>query len=166
MVIRFMLLGIILTTAASVTAGELLLMNFELASGKSTLHRGKVFITEKKSTWSKGLKRSYLKLRCEQKGNDTEGVRKLYSTVDLFDGLSISHQRAENKVILTVVRSAVKTRLAEIRALSRNECKDMSPIVSSVTKSYNFPADGSGETMLFKEDITFKYTLQSLAKTR
>ena len=157
--IRFFLFAIILTTTASATAGERLLMNFEIVSGANTLHWGKVFVTEKKSSWSKGLKRSYLKLRCQQK--DTEGMRKTYSTVDLFDGLRISHQRVENKIKLTVILSTVKPRLTEIRALSRDECKDMSPIVTSVTKSYNIPAAGSGETLLLSEDITFRYTLQS-----
>lgn len=164
MVMRYLLLAIVLTASLSATAGEPLLMNFELASGENTLHRGKIFITEKKDTWSKGLRRSYLKLRCEQK--DAKDVQKTYSTVDHFDGLKVSHQLVKNKVKLTITRSAVKPRLDEIRALPRGECKEMLPIVTSVTQSYSFPVDGSGETLLFSEGITFKYTLQPLTKTR
>lgn len=164
MKLRFLLLVLVLSASASASAGEILLLNFEFVSGSSTLHRGKVFVTEEKHTWSKGLRRSYLKLRCEQK--DTGGVRKLYSTVDLFDGLSVYHQQVENNIKLTVTRSTVKPRLAEIRALARNECKDMSPVVSEVTKSYSLPVAGSGETLLFSDNETFKYTLQSIAKKR
>ena len=160
--IRFLLFVIMLTTMASATAGEFLLMNFELVSGANVLHRGKLFITEKTDSWSKGLRRSYLKLRCEQKS--PEGMLKTYSTVDLFDGLTISHQLVKNKVNLTVTLSSVKPRLIEIRALSRDECRDMSPIITSQTRAYSFAAAASGETLLFSDDITFKYTLQPLVE--
>ncbi len=61
MKLRFLLFSIILTTTTSAAAGELLLLNFVLTTnGTNTLQRGKVFVTEKMHTWSKGLKLSYL----------------------------------------------------------------------------------------------------------
>lgn len=164
MIIRFLLLAIILTASTGAAADDKWIMSFELASEAKTLYRGNILLAGKKMSWSKGLQRSYLRLRCEQK--DAKEVLKTYSTVDLFDGLRLSYQLVENKVKLSVTHSTVKSRLAEIHALSSGECREMLPIVTSATQSYSLPVNGSGETLLFSEDVTFKYTLQPLTKTR
>jgi len=66
-------------------------------------------------------------------------------------------------VELTVVRNLMQPRLTEIRAQSRNECKDLSPVISTTTLSYSFPAeDGVTETRPFGNDMTFRSTLQSV----
>ena len=100
------------------------------------LERGNILVSQELHTWSKWLKRSYLRLRCQQ--TETGKTQKLYSTVDHFDGLSVSHQLAGNNIELKVVHSMVKPRLAEIHALPKNECKDMSPIVTTVSQNYIF----------------------------
>ena len=117
--------------------------------------------TLKQHTWSKGLQRSYLKLRCKQL--ESGKTEKLLSTVDHFDGFRVTHQLAENEVVLTVVRTIVQPRLTEIRALAKNECKDLSPIVTTTTLSFTLPAvDGNTESCPFGENMIFRATLQSL----
>lgn len=158
MIVRFLLFCIFLTATTSVIATEQFLINFELVRGGNPPERGIILVSEKQHTWSKGLKRSYLRLRCQQ--TEAEKIQKLYSTVDLFAGLSVSHQLVENKVQLTVVRTDVKPRLDEIRALPKNECKELSPIVTTVTQHYSFSSiiDGARETWHFSENATFQVT--------
>ena len=165
MIIRFFLLAIFLTTTTTAIATEQFLLNFELVKGGTIIERGKILVSQKPHTWSKGLKRSYLRLRCQQK--KTGEMQKLYSTVDHFNGLSVRHQLVANNLELTVVRSAVKPRLAEIHALSKSECKDMSPIVTKVTQSYSYPAIGiTKESRPFSDNITFRITTQLLSEKR
>ena len=117
--------------------------------------------SEMQNIWSKGLKRSYLKLRCNL--NESGRLQKFYSTVDYFSGLRVTHQLAENEVVLTVVRTVVQPRLTEIRALAKNECKDLSPIVTTTTLSFSLPAvDGNTESRPFGEDMIFRTALLSL----
>lgn len=156
-IIRFLLFGMFLTTTTSVISAEQFLVNFELVRGKGEFERGEILVSEKSHTWSKGLKRSYLRLRCQQ--TDKGAIQKRYSTVDLFAGLSVSHQLVANNVELTVVRTAVKPRLTEIHALPKGECKEMSPIVTTVTQHYSFSSiDGARETWQFSENETFQVT--------
>lgn len=164
MIIRFLLFAILFTATVSASATEQFLVNFELVrDGSSVLERGKLLVSEKPHTWSKGLKRSYLKLRCQQ--TETGKMQKLYSTVDLFDGLSVSHQLVANNVELTVVSSAIKPRLAEIHALSKSECKEMSPIVTTVSQKYIFPAtDGTKDSWSFSENNTFQVTIKLMSE--
>ena len=160
---RFLLFGIFLTVATSAIAEEQFLVNFELVKGGTIVERGKILVSEKPHIWSKGLKRSYLKLHCQQK--ETGGVQKLYSTVDLFYGLSVSHQRVEDNIQLTVVRSMIKPRLAEIHALAKNECSDMSPVVSKVTQTYSYSAKATfNEQRPFSEDISFRVTIKLMSE--
>ena len=160
MPIRFILLGILLTIAASVNAAERFLLNLELTQGKNKIEMGRTFVSQKPHTWSKGSKRSYLKLGCHQQ--ESGKTQKLYSTVDHFAGLRVTHQLAGNNVELTVVRNVVQPRLVEIRALAKNKCKDLSPIVTTISESYIFPAkDGIDEARPFGENMTFRVTLQS-----
>lgn len=57
------------------------------------------------------------------------------------------HQLAGNNVELIATRTGVKPRLAEIRPPAMNECKDLSPVVTTTTQAYILPAeDGANES--------------------
>lgn len=158
-------IGILLTVPFSANASDRFVLDFRITQGESKVVSGKALVSQKMNTWSRGVKRSYLKLRCQQqKSGSTE---KLYSTVDLFDGLQITHQLVGSKLELTVVRSSVQPRLLEIRALSKHECGDLSPIVTNTTESYSFSAkDGVNETRSFGELMTFRANIQTISQLR
>ena len=161
MITRLLLLGILLTVTISASAAERFSLKIDLAQGEKVVERGRALVSQKQRTWSKGLQRSYLKLRCKQL--ESGKTEKLLSTVDHFDGFRVTHQLAENEVVLTVVRTIVQPRLTEIRALAKNECKDLSPIVTTTTLSFTLPAvDGNTESRPFGENMIFRATLQSL----
>lgn len=163
MIIRFLLFSIFLIMTTSAIAAEQLLLDFKLTQGERNIGAGKVLVSQKLNIWSKGVKRSYLKLRCQQL--KTGKVEKLYSTADHFDGLQITHQLVEGKLELIVVRNTVQPRLVEIRALSKKECRDMSPVVSTTTETYSFPAkDGINESRPFGENMTFWANILSISK--
>lgn len=165
LLLRFTLFVALLATSISVYAAERFLMDFEFTAGEYTVDRGKAIISDKKHTWNKGIERSFLKLTCEQK--KTGKIEKIYSTVDYFTGLSVTHQLVDNNVEITVVRSAVQPRLTEIRALPEGECKDLSPLVTTITKSYIFPAkNDTDESRPFDAATTFRVQMQSLGGTR
>jgi hypothetical protein len=161
--IYFLLSGVLLTAATSVLADDQFLVNFKHVKEGRGLERGNVLVSEKPHTWSKGLKRSYLKLRCQQ--TETGKARKLFSTVDHFAGLSLRHQLTGNNIELVVVRTTVKPVLAEIHALPKNECKDMSPIVTTISQKYSFIAvDGAKESRPFSEKSEFQVTIKLLSE--
>jgi len=150
-----------LATTTSVHATEQFQLSFELIQSEKMLERGMAFVSQKPRTWSKGLQRSYLRLRCRQQ--ESGKIQKSYSTEDHFAGLRVSHQLAGDKVELTVVRNVIQPRLIEIRALSRSECTDMSPIVSTTTQTYSVSAkDGVSESRPFAENMAFRIKLQSI----
>ncbi len=160
MIIRFVILSILLTTGTVAYATDRFLLTFELSSGANKLEQGSDHISRKPHTWNKGLKRSYLKLRCNPRES---GNKKLYSTVDYFHGLSVTHQLKEENIVLTVVHNAVQSRLTEIQALSKNECKDLAPVVTTTTETYHFPAKNViNESRPFGHNMTFRATLQSV----
>jgi len=157
MIIRIFLLGLLITATTSAICAERLQMNFELTHNEKILERGKAIISMKLHTLNKGLKSSYLKLNCRRE--ESEKILKLHSTVDLFAGMQISHQIIEDKVQLKVVKITVQPRLTEIRALTKNECKDMSPIVNTTAHSYSFPAvKGINESRAFGDNMIFRAT--------
>ena len=163
MIKSFLLFGVFFSVTNSAIAAEKFLLNFELVKGGSIVERGKILVSEKPHIWSKGLKRSYLQLRCQQR--ETGGMQKLYSTVDLFNGLSVSHQRVDDNLKLIVVHSMVKPRLTEIHDLAKNECKDMSPIVPTVTQTYSYPAKAvTKEQRPFSDNITFRVTIELMSE--
>jgi len=165
MTMRFYLLGMLLTLAASVSAAERFELNFDITQGQKKIDWGRTFVSQKPHTWSKGSKRSYLKLRCHQQ--ESGKTQKLYSTVDHFAGLLVTHQLAGGNVKLTVVRSTVQPRLVEIRALPRNECKDLSPIVNTTSETYIYTAeDGVDEARPFGKNMTFRAALRSVHGNR
>jgi len=157
MSLRFILIGIFFTTTTSINAAERFQMNFKLTQEDNIIEWGKTIVSRKPHTFSKGLKSSYLKLRCQQQSPGE--ILKLYSIVDHFSGLQLTHQLIGNNIELNVVRSVVQARLIEIRALTRKECKDMSPIVTTTTKSYRFPLKNNmSESHPFGENMTFHIT--------
>jgi len=165
MTIRFLLPGILFAAVFSAYAADRLVLKFELIHDDKVIDWGRTIVTEGPHTWSKGLKRSYLRLRCHQK--DPGEMEKLYSTVDHFTGLRVTHRLVEKNIELTVIRSVVQPRLVEIRALPKRECKDLSPIATTQSETYNFPAeDGYKESHPFGEDMTLRFTLQSVGGTQ
>ena len=82
--------------------------------------------------------------------------------MDYFAGLSVTHQLVGGNIELTVVRNIAQPRLIEIRALGKSECRDLSPVVTSTTQTYHFPAEGNiHEPRPFGENMTFRVTLES-----
>jgi len=132
MTMRLLLLGMLLTTTTYAGAVERFFsLKFELIHNPKTIERGNVIVSKEPHTWSKGLKRSYLRLRCNQL--ESGKTEKLLSTVDLFAGLRVTHQLVGSNIELTVVRNIVQPRMVEIRALAKNECKDLYPAVTTTT---------------------------------
>lgn len=162
---RILLLGLLFCTSHNLYAAERYLLRFEITQGVQKVDSGKTYITKKKDTWSRGLRSSYLVLSCHHK--DDRMMEKRFSTVDHFDGLRISHQLDGDQVILEVVRNKVKPRLTEIRALPRNSCKDLAPIVTSHKANYRLAAnDGITEIHPFGEGMSIKFSLQGIGDSR
>ena len=156
---RLLLFGILTAATTCASATERFSMGFELTQAGKMVERGRAMVSEKQRTWSKGLQRSYLRLRCNKL--ESGKTEKLKSTVDHFSGLRVTHKLAGGKVELTVVRTVVKPRRIEIRALDKNECKDLSPIVTTTTQTYSFTAEeGVNESHPFGENMIFRATLQ------
>jgi len=148
MTVRLLLTGILFATVLSAYAADRLVMKFELIHDDKVVDWGKAIVTQEPHIWSKGIKRSYLKLRCHQK--EPGRMEKLYSTVDYFTGLRVTHQLVGKNIELTVIRNVVQQRLAEIRALPKKECRDLSPIATTQSETYSFPAeDGVDESHPF-----------------
>jgi len=160
MIMRFLLLGMLFLTVTSAGADERFYLRFDLIQDALVIERGNAIVSRKPHTWSKGLRRSYLKLRCNRL--ESGKTEKLYSTVDHFAGLSVTHQLVGGNIELTVVRNIVQPRTIEIRALGKSECRDLSPVVTSTTQTYHFPAEGNiHEPRPFGENMTFRVTLES-----
>jgi len=165
MTIRFILLGMLLTLTASVSADEQFELSFEITQGEKKIDWGRTIVSQKPHTWSKGSKRSYLKVRCHRQASGK--TQKLYSTVDHFAGLLVTHKLAGGDVELAVVRNIVQPRLVEIRALAKSECKDLSPIVTTTSETYIFYAENDvEEARPFGENMTFRATLRSVDGNR
>lgn len=161
MAMRYVVFGMLMAVAAAPLAAERFLMNFELIQGENKVEWGRTFVSHKPYTWSKGLRRSYLRLRC--KADASGKVQKLYSTVDHFAGLRITHKLIGERVEVTVIRDVVQSRLAEIRAVPKGACKELAPIVTTTTETYAFPAqDESSVSQPFGEAMAFKARLQSI----
>ncbi len=164
MMLRLMLLGIFIISTTTVSAGERYMMSFTLTQGEKKIEEGKSFVSQKRHTWSKGLKRSYLQLNCNPRA--TVDGRKLFSTVNHFNGLSITHHLEANNLKLTVVRNVVEPRLSDIRALPKDECRNISPQVNTITQTYTFPVkNATPEPRPFGENMTLKVNLQPIGST-
>ena len=164
MIIRLFLMTIFFTSPMSANAAERYILDFKLLKGEKKIESGKFFVTQKQHVWSKGLKRSYLKSRCEKLASGK--TLKSLTLANHFSGMSITHQLEGNKINIKVVRNVVQPRLTEIRALGKTECKDIAPDVSTVSQNYSFSASpGLNESLVFGEGITFQIKLHLLASS-
>ena len=157
------MLAILAATTVSTYASERFYVAFELTQDKQVINRGNDYVTKKPHTWSRGLKTSYLRLRCDY--SDPGKLKKMYSTVDHFNGLGVTHQLVGDKIEVTVSRSVVQNRRSEIQDLPKNQCKDLAPIVTTVTETYSYPARaGVTDTLMFGENMNFRFVIQSMIK--
>jgi len=164
MIMRLLLITIFLTSPAYVNAAERFILDFKLLQENKPVESGKFFVTQKQHVWSKGLKRSYLTSRCEKLASGK--TSKSLTLATHFSGMQITHQLEGNKINLTVVRNVVQPRLTEIRALGKDECKDISPDVSTVSQNYSLPATpGMNDSQIFGKDITLHIKLHLLASS-
>lgn len=158
---RLLVLSMFLATGALVYAGSPYVLNFDLSSNHNQVYRGEINVSNNTHTWSKGLQRSYLRLRCHPQ--ESGKMEKLYSTVDHFAGFRVTHQLVEKNIEITATYSNVQPRLVEIRALPKGECMDLSPVVSTTTEVYSFPAkEGVDESLPFGKGMVFNVKLRPL----
>ncbi|MBA6262342.1 hypothetical protein [Colwellia sp. Bg11-12] len=155
---RLLFIGVLFALSQQVSATDKLIVNFDLKQEKSVRSQGNVLVTSKLTTWNKGLRSSYVQLKCRQLENGK--TEKLFSSIDYFDGLKVTHQMLNDEVELTVVHSRVKPQAIEIHKLPDDECKDMSPIVTTTVETYKFMAKkGLTESYPFGKNMTFSYSL-------
>jgi hypothetical protein len=165
LILRFLLLVTLVSTSINTYAAERFLVSFEFIINGKVVERGKPIVSQEKRTWQKGLQRNFLKLDCSEK--ETGEIKKLYSTVDFFTGLRVTHQLVGNNIELNVVRIVAQPRLVEIRALPSGVCKELAPIITTTTQTYRYPAEHNfDETRPFDENITFRARIQSIGGTR
>ena len=162
--LRFLLFVTLFITSANAHTAERFLMNFELVAGEKTVNKGNAIVTNKKKTWQKGLQRSFLALDCRQ--NKTGGLEKLFSTVDHFTGLRVTHRLVGKNLELNVVRIVGQARITEIRALPKGKCKDLSPLFTTTTQAYTFPAKRDvDESRQFDVNMTFQARIRAVGGT-
>lgn len=162
MPIRLLLFVTLLSTGISVYASEIWLLRFELLQDKYRVEVGTTFVSEKPAKWSKGFKRRYLKMHCHRL--PTGEIEKQYSTVDYFAGLQISHQRVDNNIVLTVIRTTVKPNYSKIKALPKDQCQNLEPIVNTITETYQFEAKRTmNESRPFGNNMMFHASLQAVS---
>lgn len=157
---RFMLFIMLTALAGVATAADRFYVSFELMQDASVISRGNDYVTRKSHAWNKGLKSSYLRLRCDK--SVPGKLKKMFSTVDHYAGLRVTHQMVEDMIEVTVFRSVVQNRRVEIHDLPKDKCMDLVPIVTTVTEKYSFPARvGTNEPCKFGENMTFRFKVQS-----
>ena len=66
MISRIALLVMLCAQAGITSAAGRFFIKFELMQDAVVINRGNDYVTEKSHSWSKGLKSSYLKLRCDR----------------------------------------------------------------------------------------------------
>ncbi len=158
---RFLVVSLFFFTVTCVYAGSPQVLNFDLSLTNTALYRGEIAVSNQAHTWSNGLQRSYLRLRCHQ--GESGKIEKLYSTVDHFAGFRVTQQLEGKTVKISATHSSVRPRLAEIRALPKGECVDLSPIVTTTTEVYSFPAKQAvDESLSFGKNMRFNVKLQRL----
>ena len=164
MILRLLLLCMLFTIMMPAGAAERFVMKFELTQDEKIVYKGRMIVSEKTRNWSNGIKQSYLQLRC--KPLNSGRLQRMYSNIDSFSGLRITHHIVGSNVELTVARNIVQPRLDEIRAVARkNECKEMLPIITTTSESYKFPTkDSAFESRPFGEKMMFSVKLERLSK--
>ncbi|HAD09833.1 MAG TPA: hypothetical protein DCF62_10145 [Porticoccaceae bacterium] len=151
--------------SAHTYASERYYVSFDLLQNGKVLERGNDYVTKRLSVWNGGHTHSYLKLRCEQ---DKSGRPvKMFSTVGHFDGVRLTHRLIGDQIEVNVLWSKVKNRRIEIHNLGKKECADLSPIVTTITQSYTYPArTGPGDSRAFGNGMTFRFTVESSGSKR
>ncbi|MDT8385052.1 MAG: hypothetical protein RRB22_11610 [Gammaproteobacteria bacterium] len=163
--LRFLLLAALFATTVSAHAADRFLMDFELLQGDKLIERGKAIVSQKQYTWNKGIQRSFLQLSCQRTASGK--MEKVYTSVEYFTGVSVTHQLLGETIELAVLHRVVQPRLAEIRALSAEACEELSPRVTTTTQTYHLPAKDNGEASFgFGKDMTYRAKLQELGGTR
>ncbi|TMM47715.1 hypothetical protein [Colwellia ponticola] len=156
MSIRLVFIGLLFIVSTAVDAKERLMINFELMENKTMIEQGSVLVTKKLKGWNKGMQTSYLKLACKPLANGK--VEKLYSTINFFDGLKVTHQQVGDTIELMVKRSKVTSRFTEIHNLPANQCKDMVPVLTTTVETYQFGIKkGIKDSRPFGDSMTFHY---------
>lgn len=162
MKLPYILSGIIFTvTTSTAFATERYLLDFELIKNENIIEMGKLLISNSQHSWRKGLKQSYLKIRCvkQQSGE----IQKSLSTEDFFAGLEISHQLHKNNVVLKIVHTDVQSRRSEIHALKKDECKAIAPIITTTKQTYSFQSiENVNQTKAFGESMLFQVNLKPM----
>ncbi len=138
-------------------------LHFELHQNDRKIEWGRTLVSNMPGAWNKGLERSYLQLRCETDANGK--LKKLYSTANHFAGLRIMHEMKGDVLKLTVIRSEVTPRYAEISAMPKNECRELLPIVNTTTDRYELVLDTTlKQTRAFGKDMTLTFSMLPMAK--
>lgn len=165
MIKRFFILVMLCFICMSTYASERFLITFELLQNNKKIETGNTIVTNKQNKWQKGYSRSYLKLACHQlKPGEYE---KRITTIDYFSGLQVTHQIVDQNIVITVVRNEIKSRLAEIRALEKNECNPLDPVFNKSSETYNISAQqGNQESLPFGDSMIFKIKVQSIRKLK
>lgn len=159
MFIHWFSFSLLLAVPIMANAAERYILDFQIYQGETKVEAGKTFVTVKSHTWSKGLKRTYMKMQCEQAKSGEK--QRLLLLEDHFGGWRLTYQLVGNDVQLSVVRNVVTSRLTEIRAVPKNECRNILPQITTSTQSYLFPAkSGKSEYSLFDGSLTLRLNLQ------
>ena len=160
MFIRSLFSALFLMSSFSVASADQFFLDFTINQGDRKNEGGKFFVSNNQYVWSKGTKRTYAKVRCMKKSS---GQHQSFSMLDLFSGVRITHELDGGEVKLTVVRNTVQPVLKELRSLAKDECRELSPIVTTTTQQYSFPAKTSkGIQYAFGEKYTFNVKLNEI----
>ena len=165
MLVRLFVLIILGCLSSVANANARYMIHFELIQNDIKIESGTAFPSNESQAWSKGLKRSYLKLNCAR--SEAGKLRKNLSTEDHFAGLDVTHKIHSGKVSLKVVWQTVQPRLDEIRALSKSQCKKMTPVVTTVSETFEFALkSGLKKPRPFGDGMFFRISLQALSSNR
>ena len=162
MIKRFGIPALLLACASvhsSAYADEHYYLQFEVFKYQQKIESGKDFVSENERTWSKGLTRSYLQLSCDKKGSVVE---RRYSTMPYFAGITVSHQIVGDNLVFKLTWIDVKARLPEIHDLPKTECKELSPQLTSLSKTYTLPAKPTNnQNFPFGKEMNITISLSS-----
>ena len=165
MLIRSLFLAIFLITSVSAVAAEQFFVDFKIIKDDRKIEWGTFYVENKQHVWSKGIKRTYAKASCVQRASGKQ--QKTVSMIDLFSGVRVTHKLDAGEVKLKVVRNTVQPVLKEIRALGKDECRELSPIVTTITQHYSLPAkNGVSEQYAFSEKLTFNVELHEMVDSK
>ena len=157
--LRLLLTAIMIFSAnPSWAEGERFFVHFTLLDSGQEIERGTLITSAKRKTWTKGLKRSFLRLTCQEDAKGT--VSKHFSTEDHFSGLLITHQHVGNHLQLQLTRTDVVPRATEIKQLKKQECRELAPLVTQVQAAFDLEArDVKAASLSIGEGLIFQYSI-------